>query len=163
MNAVFLMKGLKGYTEELFKNKKLSVRMQRGDDTQIFRAPQVYMMRLPDSASATKKAPYILHQLIKSESVQSESQLMSTSATIRTIFCVYSDNEEEGAMQLLELIEEFKAALIMNPVINEQFLLNTKRKIEYLIYPEDTAPYYCGEMVSEWILPSVQREVQYGY
>jgi hypothetical protein len=163
MNAVFLMKGLKGYTEELFKNKKLSVRMQRGDDTQIFRAPQVYMMRLPDSASATKKAPYILHQLIKSESVQSESQLMSTSATIRTIFCVYSDNEEEGAMQLLELIEEFKIALIMNPVINEQFLLDTKRKIEYLIYPEDTAPYYCGEMVSEWILPSVQREVQYGY
>jgi len=28
------------------------------------------------------------------------------------------------------------------------------------VYPDDTAPFYMGEMVTEWIMPPVEREVQ---
>lgn len=50
-------------------------------------------------------------------------------------------------------------ALLRQVVIGEQFTLDLEAGLEVLVYPDDTAPYFVGEMISTWILPPVEREV----
>jgi hypothetical protein len=119
-------------------------------------------MRLPDSSAAQKKAPYIIHQIITGKDWQSESNREHAAATVRSIFCVYHDDEEEGGMLLLELMERLRIHLMKKIVIGRQFQLELEQGLEMLIYPDDTSPYYNGEMMSTWILPRVEREVNYG-
>lgn len=159
---------LKEYTEEAVEDLRLPVRMQKGDESQPDdRAPIVYLMRLPnkDATSATRFAPYILHQLITARDIIQDGQRApSSSCVVRTVFCVYDPDETTGPMALLELMEKFRINLLTKPVIKSQFMLNLKEGVDYIIYPEigdppmATAPYYVGEMVTQWHLPQVQRE-----
>lgn len=116
-------------------------------------------MRLPDSGSAKKKAPYIIHQVITTNDLRPAGELIRATAKLRTVFCVYCPDEEEGSLMLLNLMERLRIALLKQVVIGHQFTLNTTAGLERLMYLDDTAPYYIGEMATEWILPPVQREV----
>ena len=60
---------------------------------------------------------------------------------------------------LLNLMERVRIGILKKIVIGNQFTLDKEAGLECLAYPDDTAPYYCGEMVSTWIMPSVEREV----
>ena len=64
MTSVVLLEQLKAFTEKIMADIILPVAMQQGDTEQAYRAPEVYLMRLPDSRSAKKKAPYIIHRVI---------------------------------------------------------------------------------------------------
>lgn len=64
MTSVVLLEQLKAFTEKIMADMILPVAMQQGDTEQAYRAPEVYLMRLPDSRSAKKKAPYIIHRVI---------------------------------------------------------------------------------------------------
>ena len=61
---------------------------------------------------------------------------------------------------LLNLMERLRIYLLKQVVIGGQFQLDLKAGLESLVYPDDTAPYYAGEMLSTWILPAVEREVR---
>lgn len=37
--------------------------------------------------------------------------------------------------------------------------LDLEAGLETIVYPDDTAPYFVGEMISTWMLPPVEREV----
>jgi len=153
MTAVILLEQLKAFTEEATKDLIMPTKMQKGDTEQAYRAAEVHKMRLPDSGSATKKAPYIIHQVITGKDT-TESQTV-----IRSIFCVYNDNEEEGGLMLLNLIERVRIALLKAGTVGNQFTLDINAGLERLIYPDDTAPFYAGEMISTWKMPTVKREV----
>ena len=84
---------------------------------------------------------------------------MTSSAKVRSICCVYNDDEQEGGLMLLNLMERIRVALLRQVVIGEQFTLDLEAGLEVLVYPDDTAPYFVGEMISTWILPPVEREV----
>ena len=62
-------------------------------------------------------------------------------------------------LMLLALMERLRIALLKQVVIGNQFALNTQAGLETMCYPDDTAPYFSGEMVSTWRLPGIQREV----
>ena len=66
-------------------------------------------------------------------------------------------------MHLLNVMERLRIALLEQVVIGKQFRLDLKEGLESLAYPDDasssTAPYYLGEMVSQWKLPPVGRKV----
>ena len=96
MNRIILLEELKKATHEAVGDIMMPVRMQKGDIEQSYRAADVYKMRLPDSKSAQKKAPYIIHQVINSKDIQPEGEDVSSSTVVRSIFGVYNDNEEEG-------------------------------------------------------------------
>lgn len=64
MTRTILLKRLRAFTEEVTADLIMPTRLQKGDTEQIFRPAKVYLMRLPDGTSATKKAPYVLHQVI---------------------------------------------------------------------------------------------------
>ena len=163
MTKVILLEVLKKFTEQAIQNILLPTRAQKGDvkseTDQKIRAAEVYKMRLPDSSSASKKAPYIIHQIITGKDTQKPQSNPSARTVVRSIFCVYCDNEEEGALMLLNLMERLRIELMKNVVLSKQFELDLDEGVEMLIYPDDTAPYYMGEMLTNWKMPAVEREV----
>ena len=160
MTKVELLHQLKRFTEEAVGELLLPVRMQKDDAEQPAPRPAtVYLMRLPDSTAAAKKAPYIIHQAITGSDSLAEGQHIQCITAVRSIFCVYSDDEQAGGMLLLDLMERVRIALLRQVVFGRQFELDLQNNFEQLIYPDDTAPYYAGEMMSNWKMPAVEREV----
>lgn len=161
MTRITLLERLRDFTKAATAELMMPVRMQKGDTEQQYRPAAVYLMRLPDGTSATKKAPYVLHQLITGKDQQSQGQNIEASAQVRSICCVYNDDEQEGGLMLLNLVERLRVALLKQVVIGGQFTLDLEAGLEVLIYPDDTAPYFVGEMISTWKLPAIEREVSY--
>lgn len=158
MTNITLLEQLKLFTEETIKDIILPVRLQKGDSERQSRTADVYLMRLPDSTAATKKAPYIIHQLVTSKDTQPAGRQESGSSVVRSVFCVYCENEQEGALHLLNLMERLRIQLLQQVIIGQQYQLDLETGVEMLIYPEDSAPYYAGEMSTTWKMPSVERE-----
>ncbi len=165
MDRVALLEALKTESESATKDLLLPVAMQKEDREQPEdRAVNVYMMRVPDGKAVTKKAPYILHQVITGKDQQPPGELDESSTTIRSIFAVYNKDEQAGGLALLGLIERLRIHLLRTVIIGDgQFELDKEAGMEYLIYPDDTAPYFAGEMVTIWKTPVVEREVRQYY
>ena len=118
-------------------------------------------MRLPDSKSAAKKSPYVLIQLITTSDEQTKGEQDDSYAVLRIIFCTYNQDEQEGSLQLLNLASRVRINLLKTCVVgpNNEFWLDKTEKLEFMPYPDDTAPYYAGEMIGTWHIPPVKREV----
>ncbi|WP_050697997.1 hypothetical protein [Anaeromassilibacillus senegalensis] len=160
MTRTILLECLRDETMEAVHDIIMPVSMQKGDVDQAYRPADTYLARLPDSSAAKKKVPYILHQIITGKDAQTSGQKVLSTATVRTIFCVYNNDEQEGGLTLLNLMERLRIQLLRKVVIGNQFTLDLEAGLEVLVYPEDTAPYYAGEMISVWKLPAVEREVR---
>lgn len=159
MTRIALLEQLRDFTKAVTKDIIMPTMMDKGDEEKTERPAEVYLMRLPDSRAAKKKAPYILHQLITGKDEQRSGERAESRAMIRTIFCVYHDNEQEGSLALLNLMERLRIELLRKVVIGNQFQLDLDASLETLVYPDDTAPFFAGEIVSTWKLPAVEREV----
>ena len=116
-------------------------------------------MRLPESAAAKKYAPYILIQYVSGTDKQTHGHYSDSTTLIRFIFCVYNTNEESGAAMLLNLMETIRIALLKEVVIDKKFKLDTDAGLESMPYPDDTAPYFAGEMIGTFIEAPIEREV----
>lgn len=154
-----LVSELVAFSTKATEKMKLPTVISKGDKKQIFRVPGVYEMNLPDSDSYEKLAPYIIVRLISSNHVQNDGKQAQNSANIRFIFCVWNDNESEGAMELLNLMDTIQFELLSKVVIGKHFKLDVHEPLETLIYQQDSAPFYAGEMIGTFILPSIKREV----
>ena len=155
MTGIVLLEQLKAFTEEATKNLLLPVEQQRGDlEPPPPRVVGVYRMRLPEGKAADKKVPYVLHQLLTRKDTQPSGRQTTALLTVRTIFCVYHQDEQEGGLALLNLMERLRIALLQQSVIGKQFVLDREKGLESLIYPDNIAPYYVGEMMSVWKIPS---------
>ncbi len=160
MDRVALLECLKLESEEAVKDLLLPVAMQKGDkEKPQDRAAKIYLMRVPDSGAAYKKAPYILHQFITGKDQQPPGERDESYATVRSIFAVYHKDEQIGGLAMLNLMERLRLHLLKKVVIGDQFELDKAAGVEALAYPDDTAPYYAGELVTTWKLPAVEREV----
>lgn len=159
-SRVDFLERLKEVTQDAVNDLILPTRIQKADEEQSYRAADVYLMRLPDSKSAFKKCPYIIHQLITGRDMQEEGQRVASTVQVRSIFCVYSDDEQEGSLMLLGLMERLRIKLLKQVVIGERYQLDLTQGAEVLIYPDDTAPYFAGEMITTWKIPSIEREVR---
>lgn len=160
MTRIILLNRLRDFTREVTADLIMPTRIQNADEEQGYRSADIYLMRLPDGKAAAKKAPYVLHQLITGMDQQPQGQRSASTAKVRSIFCVYNDDEQEGGLMLLNLMERIRIALLKQVAIGEQFTLDLNAGLETMVYPDDTAPYYLGEMLSTWKLPAVEREVR---
>ena len=159
MNVPFLIEALKDFTEKAVADFSLPCALQKGDREQIYRAPEVHKMRLPDSTSYEKKAPYIIIRYLKSVDRQKNSRHGDSLATVRFIFVVYGEDEESGSMSLLNVMERVKSELMETVVIGNVFRLDTETGLEATVYTEDTSPYFGGEMIGTFYLPCAERTV----
>ncbi len=168
---VGLLYALKAFTERETGDMPLPVKRQSRDEKAPAPRPAaVFLARLPDFPSFEKKAPLILHQVVTGQdglenvnkgTGQQIRREMKSGCVIRSVFCVYNPDEQEGGMTLLNLMETMRVALLSFPILNDVFTLDLEEGISQMIYPETgergTAPYYLGEMVTAWKLPAVKR------
>lgn len=160
MTPNILLDVLQAETQEAIKDLILPTRIQSEDEEPSFRTADVYKMRLPDSRSYKKKAPYIIHQVLKVYNKQNPGDdSPKRFALVRSIFCVYDPDEQEGELSLLNLYERFFQFICKKVIIGKMFELDLEEGTEFVSYPEDTAPYYGGELQTVWELPPVDREV----
>lgn len=162
MTRITLLEQLRDFTKEATAELIMPTRMQKGDTEQKYRPADVYLMRLPDGTSATKKAPYVLHQLITGKDQQSSGNRIESTAQIRSICCVCNDDEQDGNLMLLNLMERIRTALLKRVTIGGGFTLNANAGLEYQVYSDNAVPYFAGEMISTWKLPAIERENFYG-
>lgn len=161
MTRTVLLEHLRDLTEEATEGVLLPVKRQKGDGESLLPRPaKIYLMGLPEAGAAVKKAPYILHQIVTGKDTQKPGDFQpEAQAVVRSIFCVYNEDGQEGSLALLGLMERVRIALLEQVVIGKQFKLDLSAGLETLIYPDDTAPYYIGEVVSTWELPGITRKV----
>lgn len=168
---VGLLYALKDFTRSKVKDLLMPVKRQKQDERDPpRRTASVFLARLPDMTSFEKKAPFILHQVVTSEDglqnvnkgtgLQIRREMQST-CVVRSVFCVYHPDEQEGGLALLNLMEQMRVALLTFPILNNVFELDLDEGISQMVYPETgergTAPFYLGEMVTTWKLPAIKR------
>lgn len=156
MTPVILLKRLKEFIEDQTKDLILSVKVKGGGDGPKERAPQVHVMRLPDKDAETALIPYILLQFIKGTDIQEAGERPESECNVRIVVATYSEDGGEGATDVLNVITRIRTALLKAGVVGEQFLI--KKPVEYIVYPDSTAPYYLGEMMTLWEIPAIERE-----
>lgn len=163
MTIVEFLQEIKLFCEEAVKGMKLPIAVQQGDREIIARQPDVYIMRLSDSSAAKKLAPYIIVQFVTSKHNREENERPDPiyTITVRFIFCVYNKNEQEGSIMLLNVMERVEHKLLEQIQIGKHIVLDEDGGLESLIYPDDTAPYYAGEMVGTFHLIPIKREVDF--
>jgi hypothetical protein len=170
MTPIVLLERLKEFiqanTEDIIlavrpvKNKTLPTapRPQGGAAAEVTeRAAEVHLMRLPDKDAEENRIPYIVLQFITGTDAQEPGKQEDSESKVRIIIATYSDNDSEGAMDVLNLITRIRNALLKAGEIGRQFLL--RKPLEYLVYPDDTSPYFFGELMTIWEMPTIKREV----
>ena len=158
MDAVQFLTAIKADTETALENLVMPYKPAKGEEPGN-RAPSVWRMRLAKSSAAQKVAPYIIHQVITTDAKQEPGQFDENSLCLRSIYCVYNEDEEEGSLGLLTMMERLRIHWLKDRVIDGRYELDMKQGIQTLIYPEETNDFFLGESVSYWKLPVVQREI----
>ena len=168
MTKITLLERLKEFSEEHTGDLLLPVQPQEDDEDPADRAATVYTPCLPELRSYARKAPFITHEIVtgKDGAVQRPvgGKFMQSTAVVRTCFCVYHKNEQEGRQALLTLMERTRIALLEEVVIGGQFKLDLDAGVETLVYPGNpnqtaVSPFYLGEMITTWILPIIERKI----
>ena len=154
---VLFLNELKDFVEDVSARFLLPTSVQKGDACNHPHEPTVYRMRLPHSREWKKAAPYILLQIVTGADVQKPGEYSDSTAQVRFIFCTYNEDEEEGALDLLNLMEAVRIALLEENYIGRGWELDRTAALESLVYPDDTAPYYAGEMMGTFSLPEIER------
>ena len=169
MTKIILLEELKRFTLAATQGVLLPVAFQSGDaEPPAPRAPEVHLMRLPQMNAWKKKAPYITHQALQWLDVSKPGQPPRSRMVVRSCFCVYNLNESEGELSLLNLMERLRIALLEAGRLKGPFILDlddhpgNEAGVEGMIYPDNVAPYYAGEMMTAWRLPAVERKLPHG-
>ena len=158
MTAVMLLEALKLRTEAATRELIMPLKPTKEEPNPESRAPVVYKARLPDEKASNKYAPYVLHTVINTSYRKQPGEPPEDLVNVRTLFCVYSADEQEGGLLLLNLMERIRIDLMRDPILEKQYKLEYSDGIEQLVYPDDTAPFYLGEMMTTWKMPPVRRE-----
>lgn len=155
MTPLQLLDALEAFVKQETKDILLPVRVDRKSGENKERAAEVYKMRLPNKTAQTERVPYLLLQYIKSTDTQEQGQDPESECTVRIVAATYSEDESEGAMCVLNLLTRIRVALLKDGVVGGQFVL--KSPLEMIVYPDSTAPYYLGEMMTKWTMPIIER------
>lgn len=118
------------------------------------RAPNVYLMNLPERSDLISRIPYILIQVVDGEDGLDKGSLDSTVA-VRFIIATYNDDGEEGGLQVLEIIERIRIAFEKGILLDQQFTM--QMPFQWKNYTDDTGVYYLGEINTVWSIPAIRR------
>lgn len=158
MTPLDLLDTLEDFVKRETKDILLPVRVDRKSGKAKERAAEVYKMRLPTKTAQTERIPYLLLQYIKSTDTQEPGRPTECECMVRIVAATYSEDESEGALCVLNLLTRIRLAMLKDNVIGERYTL--KPPLEMIVYPDTTAPYYLGEMMTVWTMPVIESEVQ---
>lgn len=159
MTSTHLLNTLADFIQETTKDMVLPARVLKEGAEPKQRPPHVFKMRVPNKEGETQQIPYIIVQHLKGKDERNERGEMDSTAVVRIVVAVYGSNQEEGAMSVENLLTRMRIALLKKGMVANKFLL--KFPLEYVVYPDSTEPYYLGEMITNWQMPVIEREVRY--
>ncbi|WP_418699460.1 hypothetical protein [Anaerotignum sp.] len=157
MTPIVLLDNLAEFVKEQTANIILQVRTEPGADKKE-RAAEVHKMRLPKKEDSTRRIPYILLQILTGKDGKNDRGEQESICQIRIVVGTYSEDEDVGSYDVLNVIMRLRTELQRNKILAEQFVLQDP--LEYIIYPDDYHPYYFGEMITNWSLPEIKQEVE---
>ena len=146
------------FIEENTADILLEVKVRTGTATEKERAAKVYKMGLPEKDDSTQQIPYILLKVLTGEDGKEDLQPKSSKVRVRMLVAVYSQDGERGPLALLNLILRIRERLQKQHIIGGRFCL--EYPFEYIIYQDTTPPYYLGEIMTIWSIPTIEREVR---
>ena len=158
MTPIFLLDELEKFISAVTNDIKLKVRVRGGQSDEKERAANVYKMRLPNKEAQIQKVPYILLQFLTGKDDKKDSEPEDSECTVRIVVATYSENGEVGAYDVLNVILRIRTELEKIGIIGGYFAL--QKPLEYIVYPDSTEPYYLGEMITNWSIPTIKREVE---
>lgn len=156
MTPTDLLEQFKQFTEDTLKDLILPIKTPPTQEAK-YRAPEVFLMNLPDKKAQEDKAPYVVLQLLNGNDAQAEGEEEESVCNIRVVVCAYSDDLSEGPMHVLNMLTRLRIALLEQRVIANRYAM--RLPMEYLVYPDNPAPFFFGEMMTEWELPTIKRRV----
>lgn len=120
------------------------------------RPPHIFLMNTPERSDLTSQIPYLMIQLLSGEDKQdSESREEESKVKIRILIALYDDDGENGALQVLEIIERIRIMLLKGRLLDRQYMIQSP--FDYEIYQDDTGVYYLGEINTVWSVPVIER------
>ena len=160
MTPLDLLDEMKVYVEREIKDLILPTRVDRRKGETPERPAEVHTMALPNKNAETERSPYVLLQFLTSKDEQEPGEYPESSCKIRIVAATYSEDKAEGSRCLLNLLTRIRLAFLRDGSIADRYLLKTEKSqpLEMIVYPDNTAPYYLGEMLTEWTLPTVNTE-----
>lgn len=160
MTPLDLLDEMKIYVERQTKDLILPTRVDRKSGGTPERPAEVHTMALPNKKAETERIPYVLLQFLTSKDQQEPGELPESSCKIRIVAATYSEDKAEGSRCLLNLLTRIRLAFLRDGSIADRYLLKISKEqpLEIIVYPDSTAPYYLGEMMTEWTLPTVNLE-----
>ena len=158
MTAINLLDCLEEFVKEKTADIKLQVRVRnQNPEEKKERAADVYKMRLPKKEDKTEKVPYILLQFLTGKDDKEDGEPEESVCKIRIVVATYSEDGGEGSTDVLNVILRIRSELKKAGVVGGRFAL--QNPLEYIVYPDSTEPYYLGEMITNWSIPTIEREV----
>ncbi len=158
MTPIILLDNLAEFIREKTKDIKLQVRTRSESAEDKVREAEIYKMRLPNKDAQTQRVPYILIQLLGGEDNKEEREPEESTCQIRIVVAAYAEDAGAGSTDVLNLILQIRSELKKAGILGKTFCLQLP--LEYIIYPDSPQPYYFGEMITNWSLPIVKREVE---
>lgn len=157
MTPIVLLDRLAEFVEKQTANIVLQVRTAPGEPHKE-RPAEIHKMRLPKKEDNTNRIPYIILQLLTGKDGKNERGEKESTCQVRIVVATYSEDENVGAYDVLNVIMRIRTELERVGIIAEQFCLQDP--LEYIIYPDDCHPFYFGEMITNWTLPEIKQEVE---
>lgn len=159
MTPLILMDVLKEFVEECTKDMRLLVRAKSTEAPETkLRAPTVYKMDLPRKEDDLKLAPFVVIQFITGTDQQKPAQDPKSIAAVRFVVVCYCEDMGEGKMNVLNVIQRIREALLKRSVIAELFTLADGEDVEYLVNPNPPAPYFDGELFAKFEITPIIPE-----
>lgn len=156
MTTTDLLEQFKLFAEDALKDLILPVKTPPTQEAK-YRTPEVFLMNLPDEAAQKEKAPYVVLQFLNGDDSQEEGKEEESVCNIRVVVCAYSDDLGEGPMHVLNMLTRLRIALLEKRVIADRYAM--RLPLEYLVYPDNPAPFFFGEMMTVWEVPTIKRRV----
>lgn len=158
MTAINLLECLEEFIKEKTADIKLQVKVRNiNPEEKKERAAEIYKMRLPKKEDNMRKVPYILLQFLTGKDSKENGEPEESECKIRIVVATYSEDGGEGSMDVLNVILRIRSELKKAGVVGGRFVLHNP--LEYIVYPDSTEPYYFGEMITNWSIPTIEREV----
>lgn len=159
MTPIILLDRLEEFVKEVTGDIKLQVKVRNlNPEEEKERAANVYKMRLPKKEDQVQQIPYILLQFINGKDDKKEKEPEESMCAVRIVIATYSEDGGQGAYDLLNVLLRIRSELEKTGIIGGQFAL--QKPLEYIVYPDSTEPYYLGEMITNWSIPTIKREVE---
>lgn len=150
-----LLEELKKFIEEDLKEYRLPVKQEGWTDQPLLRPVEVYQMVMPEPDEEHEKIPYILLQMLNGRDKRGDDRRIKSVVNIRIVIEIFNRDNLEGRFQIIHIIETLRRDLWRAGTIGTAFELEG---MEFLIYPDDTEWYHAGEVSTNWIIPSEERD-----